>query len=78
MINIFVLCHSQAEARCQEGGKLLCPSRAQACLCHENPWYQPGGSQGEEGAAAAQTEADQQRSLHQDEQGNTEHAENLW
>merc|ERR1712186_192644 len=39
--------------------------------------YQPGVPQGEEGAAAAQTEADQQRRLHQDEQGDPEHAENL-
>ena len=67
----------QAAARCQEGRQLLCSRRAQAGLRHEDPWYQPGLTQGQEGPAAPQTEADQQRSLHQDEQGHPEHAQNL-
>ena len=41
-------------------------------------YYLAGVPQGEEGAPAVQAEADQQRSVHQAEQGHHQHAQDLW
>ena len=76
-ISPLTLFSPQAAARCQEGGELLRPCRAQVGLCDEDPRYQPSLAQGQEGPAAPQTEADQQRGLHQDEQGHHQHAQDL-
>ena len=41
-------------------------------------FYLAGVPQGEEGSPAVQAEADQQRRVHQAEQGHHQHAQDLW
>ena len=54
--------------------QLLCACRAQAGLRDAHPGYQPGRAQGQEGPAAVPPAPDQQRSLHQAQQGHHQHA----
>ena len=44
----------------------------------EVAYFLAGVSQGEEGSPAVQAEADQQRGVHQAEQGHHQHAQDLW
>ena len=50
---------SQTQARGQEGGRLLCGARVQACICHPHPRYQRHAPQDSHHHAAAAAAADQ-------------------
>ena len=67
MFNMWYLTSSlilQVEEGGQEGRQLSCARGAQAGFRHEDPWYQPGLSQGPKGAPAFPTSPDQQWRVH--------------